>query len=54
MTREQAITELNELAKSGNTEGVHVAADIVLCQLLTALGYNDVVEAYDKIEKWYS
>lgn len=32
----------------------HVEADGILCNLLKELGFDDVVEAYDKIEKWYS
>ncbi|MBS9405375.1 hypothetical protein KG088_17325 [Halomonas sp. TRM85114] len=32
----------------------HVDADKVLCELLTSLGYEDVVEEYRKIDKWYS
>jgi hypothetical protein len=26
----------------------------VLCELLTALGYEQVVEAWNKINKWYA
>jgi hypothetical protein len=32
----------------------HAEADKVLCEFLKSLGYEDVVEEYQKIEKWYS
>ena len=35
-------------------ELAHVYADDVLCSLLRSLGYNDIVDAYDEIGKWYS
>lgn len=54
MTREEAIKELKELFKNCDTEGDHVDADNVLCRLLIQLGYDDVVEAYNKIHKWYA
>jgi frataxin-like iron-binding protein CyaY len=35
-------------------ESNHEYADDMLCQLLLELGYEDVVEAYKKVPKWYS
>jgi hypothetical protein len=37
-----------------NQHQQHVDADEVLCELLTSLGHEDVVEEYRKIDKWYS
>lgn len=54
MTPEQAITKLQELAKNGDWEAAHGDADQVLCDLLTALGHGEVVEAWDKVGKWYA
>ncbi len=57
MTREQALTELSDIAKgnhAGDTEVAHSHADWVLCELLISLGYKDVVDALDKIDKWYA
>lgn len=54
MTREKALSELSEIAKSSDQEVTHVDADEVLCQLLVALGYQDVVNAWDEIPKWYA
>ena len=31
----------------------HVKADALLCEFLTDLGYTELVDAYNKISKWY-
>lgn len=54
MTKEQAISELKELQKSGDQEAAHNEADGVLCKFLEALGYSDVTAEWAKIEKWYA
>jgi hypothetical protein len=56
MTKEQAIEALKAIEKYGNDdiEMSHVEADKVLCRLLTALGHEDVVTEYHKINKWYA
>lgn len=53
MTREEAIAQLLE-ASGRDTEAAHVSADEVLCELLTFLGYADVVTAWRTIDKWYA
>lgn len=35
-------------------ESAHCDADNVLCELLTALNYEQVVKKYDAIDKWYA
>lgn len=52
--RKAAIEKLTELATNGDTEAAHADADKVLTDLLTALGYGDVVEAWDAVDKWYA
>ena len=37
-----------------DTEMAHLYADEVLCRLLRNLGHNDIVDAYENIEKWYA
>lgn len=32
----------------------HIDADNILCELLTELGYKDIVEVFEKLDKWYS
>lgn len=60
--RTSAILMLKLTAKSsqdwahghGDPESAHVNADKVLCDLLRALGYGDVVDEWEKVEKWYA
>lgn len=54
MTREHAIAELKKLQELGDTEAAHSDADEVLCKLLSALGYQDVVDEWEKVDKWYA
>lgn len=58
MSREEAIAELHAIQQRqlvhGDLEADHEDADRVICKLLTALGYGDVVEEWDVIEKWYA
>lgn len=54
MTREKAIEELKALQTSDDSEKAHSQADTILYDLLTALGFADVVAEFDKVGKWYS
>lgn len=56
MTREQAIERLREIQKvsAGDPEAAHCEADQVLYELLTALGYSDVLEEWNRVDKWYA
>ena len=54
MTREEAIEKLHNLAVCSDTEMGHYEADHILCELLIALGYEDVVNEYLEIYKWYA
>jgi hypothetical protein len=55
MTREEAIKRLRELqAPTTDQEIGHSEADKVLCRLLDALGFADVVAEWDKVAKWYA
>ncbi|EPC3802519.1 phage protein NinX family protein [Enterobacter ludwigii] len=49
MTREEAINKLKILQEMGDKEIAHCNADDVICDLLKALGYEDVVKEYDVI-----
>lgn len=35
-------------------EDAHIEADKILCDILDMLGFDDIVEAYNSIEKWYA
>jgi len=54
MTKEEAIKALKNEQRKGDTEMAHSKADNVLCDLLTALGYQDVVREYRKVDKWFA
>jgi len=54
MTREEAIAKLKEAQHGGDTEDDHYQADLIICALLSALGYDDVVTEYHKVDKWYA
>lgn len=49
-TKQYLIKEQN----NGDQEGAHLNADAHLCGLLVALGFKDIVDEYDKIDKWYA
>jgi len=53
MTREQAIEKLKE-THGEDRELAHIEADQVLCDLLIALGFADVVAEWGKDPKWYA
>ena len=59
MTAEEAVAKLKlcwepEDKKWFDQEGAHIDADVILCDLLTELGYGEVVEAWEKVPKWYA
>ena len=54
MNREEALKELNECIENDDVESAHVHADNVLCELLIALGYEDIVNEYHLVHKWYA
>jgi hypothetical protein len=52
--REKALFMLAAALKNNDIEVAHSDADQVLCDLLTSLGYEDVVEIWDRVGKWYA
>ena len=48
------VQEIHEIEKLNDTEDGHVLADRILCELLISLGYEKVINAYNKLNKWYS
>ncbi len=50
----EAVEQLKALEKSGDTEAVHKDADDILCEVLKALGCKEVVDAFEKLDKWYA
>ena len=54
MDRAEAIEALKKWQGHTDWEIAHEEADKILCGLLTALGYGDVVEEWWMIDKWYA
>ena len=52
--RGSALKLLKEIQGDWDTEIAHSDADDVLCEMLKALGYSDVVDEYEKVNKWYA
>lgn len=54
LTGKEVVSKLKELQGCFDTESNHILADEILCDLLTQLGYNTVVQEFKKIDKWYA
>ena len=52
--REAAIKVLEDIASDDDYEIGHWDADRILCDLLAAMGAQDVVDAWEKVGKWYA
>lgn len=48
------VTIFNEQCYTGDLEVDHAKADEILCQLLTELGFGEIVDKYEDVEKWYA
>ena len=46
--------KLIAISARGDPEMFHIKADQLLCEILTDLGYGDVVAIFNDMEKWYS
>lgn len=51
--QDKYIKLLQEASKE-DTETAHIQADSIISELLEELWYSEVVEEYDKINKWYA
>lgn len=53
---QKSLARLEELVNKvyPDEEEDHSEADGILCDMLNALGYKDLTDAWDKIGKWYS
>ena len=43
-----------DLQNETDIEANHTKADNLLCELLTELGYDEIVEAYNNLPGWYA
>lgn len=46
--------KLNKIKYEDEIESGHIKADGVLCDLLDELGYDEITEIFDDLDKWYS
>lgn len=51
---EDYIDRIRALANNRDTEGTHIEADKILCEVLKTLGQGELVEEFEKLEKWYA
>lgn len=52
--QDEALIHMQACIDSEDTEAAHDSADRILCGVLQAVGFKNLVEAYGKVEKWYS
>ena len=43
-----------DIIYADDCEERHIVADAILCDLLTILGYTEVVEAFNDLYKWHA
>lgn len=48
------IDRLRSVQNSKDREMAHSVGDDVLCEVLNALGHQDIVEEWEQIPKWYA
>ena len=53
MTEQEAIQQLKDLDQNSPVFETHEKADEILCALLSANGYQEVVKEYNKIERHF-
>lgn len=51
---EDYINRIRDLANNRDVEGTHIEADKILCEVLKILGQGELVEEFEKLEKWYA
>ena len=50
----EAIEKMKECVNNSDFELAHLDADNILCDVLTQLGYKELVDLYEKVNKWYA
>ena len=54
MTKEEFKERMQAIADKRDTEGGHIEADDLMCELLKDLGYGEGVDIFEKMNKWYA
>lgn len=50
----EAISKLKACQANIDAEAAHGDADDILCELLEAIGFVDVVTEWEQVDKWYA
>lgn len=50
----EATEKMKRIQNNRDTEMAHFIADDLLCEILNEIGCKDLVDEYNKIEKWYA
>ena len=53
MNNIQALAELKNIVNH-DPEVDHKRADEILCEFIRSLGYSEIADAFDEVEKWYA
>lgn len=51
---QSCLHRMKALINDNDKEEAHIKADRILCKILHAIGFHDVVEAFNEIDKWYA
>lgn len=54
MNEIEAMDDIHATCFTGDTVVDHVRADSVLCRFLRDLGYNNLVDLYEQVDKYYA
>jgi hypothetical protein len=54
MNKEETIKKLKEMQENNDSEEAHIIADKSLLSFLEYLGYRDVTEEFEKVQRWYA
>jgi hypothetical protein len=52
--KESVIAKLKEEQKNDDYEMAHCNADDLLCELLNKIGFQEVVDEFIKVGRWYA
>jgi hypothetical protein len=52
--KEKYLQKMKDVAKNHDAEVAHCDADDLLCELLKDLGYEEIIEAFESVDKWYA
>ena len=52
--KEICIKKIKDAQDNDDTEAAHELADMAICDFLIGLGYDDLVEEYETVHKWYA